>query len=161
MKSICILVLAVQGSAAFSCDPLDSTSQPRFGLGQQHRGTLGGRFRRACLVSSLVCSFSAALYGASSSAITSPAPGSTLSGSSVTFTWSPATGASHYILYLGTTGANSRNVFSSGSLAATSVTVSGLPQNGLTIYARLYWQVENAWKDADYTFKESDRKSVV
>ncbi len=91
----------------------------------------------------------------SSPALTAPAPGSTLSGSSVTFSWSAGTDATEYRLFLGTTGAGSKNLFASGSLTTLSVTVSGLPEDGATIYAQLEWLIDGKWHHADYTYTEA------
>jgi hypothetical protein len=60
-----------------------------------------------------------------------------LAGPAVTFSWSPVTGATGYILYLGTT-VGAYNISSTGLTTATSVAYSALPTNGETIYARLY-----------------------
>ncbi len=63
--------------------------------------------------------------------------GSVLAGSTVTFTWSTAAGATGYNFRLGTTpGGN--NLYSSGETTATTETVTKLPTNGETIYATLY-----------------------
>jgi len=70
------------------------------------------------------------------STLTSPTPGSVLSGPKVTFTWSAVTGATDYALWLGTA-PGTYNLYASGSIAATSVTRTNLPTNGETIYARL------------------------
>ena len=83
--------------------------------------------------------------------LTTPAPASVLSGSSVAFTWSAGSGPFAYQLYLGTTGVGSHNLYESGSTKATTVTVSGLPTFGATMYARLWWEIDAAWKYADYT----------
>ena len=85
-------------------------------------------------------------------ALTTPAPGSTLTGSSVTFTWSPATGATGYALLLGTNGVGSQNISSTGWIAATSATVTNLPTTGVTVYARLLWVVGGVQHSADYTY---------
>jgi hypothetical protein len=69
-------------------------------------------------------------------ALTSPKPGSSLTGSSATFAWT-STGANGYSLWLGNTGVGSHNLYDSGETTATSVTAGGLPTNGGTIYARL------------------------
>ena len=74
---------------------------------------------------------------ATQSALTTPTPGTTLSGSSVTFDWTTAAGATSYQLWLGSTGVGSYNLYYSGTLTGTSVTVNKLPTNGSTIYARL------------------------
>jgi hypothetical protein len=83
--------------------------------------------------------------------MTSPVPGSPLSSSSATFAWSAGVGPSAYKLYLGTTGVDSSNLYNSGSITATSVTVDSLPENGATIYAALYWQMDTTWHHANYT----------
>lgn len=71
--------------------------------------------------------------GASAPAVlSSPAPGSTLTGSSATFNWTPGTGVTAYQLTLGTTGANATNVYNSGTTTATSVNVTGLPTGNAT-----------------------------
>jgi hypothetical protein len=87
--------------------------------------------------------------------LTTPAPGSVLSGSSVTLTWSAGAGPAAYQLWLGTTGVGSQNLYDSGSTKATTVTVSGLPTNGVKVYARLWWEIDAAWHSADYTYTES------
>jgi hypothetical protein len=87
-------------------------------------------------------------------AITSPVPGSTFTSTTETFKWTTGSGgATHYELYLGSTGVGSSNLYNSGELTGTSVTVSGLPSNGETIYARLYWLIGSVWSNANYTYK--------
>jgi len=83
---------------------------------------------------------------------TAPTPGSTLTSSSATFTWSPGIGAAEYMLYLGTTGVRSNDLYNSGPTTATSVNVTGLPTNGESIYARLYSLIGGAWRALDYTY---------
>jgi len=78
-----------------------------------------------------------AFTAATQAALTSPMPGSVLSGSSVNFIWTAGKGSSSYILQLGTT-PGAEDLYSSGDITATSIKVSGLPTNGETIYARLY-----------------------
>jgi hypothetical protein len=84
--------------------------------------------------------------------MTSPTPGSTLSGSSATFTWKAATGATDYVLYVGTTGVGSNNIYSSPTaITTTSQAVTGLPTSG-TIYVRLWSQVGDFYTSVDYTY---------
>jgi subtilase family serine protease len=91
----------------------------------------------------------------SASAITSPAPGSTLTSASTTFTWNagPA-GTTGYGLNVGTTGVGSANLVNIYPLSGTSTTVN-LPTNGTTIYVRL-WTVLNGttFLCHDYTYTE-------
>jgi predicted phage tail protein len=88
----------------------------------------------------------------SAARLTSPAPGSTLPGPSVTFQWVGNTGVTTFDLWLGTSGVGSNNLWSSGSTTATSATVGGLPTNGETIYARLFAIVSGVLQHYDYTF---------
>jgi hypothetical protein len=90
---------------------------------------------------------------AKAAALTSPTPGSTLAGATVTFSWSAATGATTYALNLGSTGANSSNLYNSGHITATSATATSLPTNGETFYAELWAYVNNAWVTTNYTYQ--------
>jgi plastocyanin len=90
---------------------------------------------------------------ASQAVLTTPAPTTTLAGSSVTFTWTPGTGSTTgYSLYLGSTGAGSNNLYHSGATTATSVTANGLPTNGETVYARLFTYIDGVTVFTDYTY---------
>jgi kumamolisin len=103
-----------------------------------------------------------ALAGSLSAAtIASPAPGSTLTSASTTFTWNagPA-GTTGYGLNVGTSlgGANLVNI---GPLSGTSTTVT-LPTNGATIYVRL-WTILNGttYLYNDYTYTEFTRVASI
>jgi hypothetical protein len=85
-------------------------------------------------------------------ALTSPAPGSTLAGSSATFSWTAGGGVSDYQLNLGSTGVGSTNLYNSGHVTALSANVTGLPTTGVKIYARLWSFANGAWKSVDYTY---------
>ena len=84
--------------------------------------------------------------------LTTPAPGSTLSGSSVTFAWSAGSGASAYWVDVGsTTGAH--DYYSSGNLGnVLTTTVNGLPTDGSTVYVTLYSMINGAWQSNGYTY---------
>jgi hypothetical protein len=86
---------------------------------------------------------------ANAAELVSPPPGSTLGGTSATFSWTAVDGASRYQLYVGTTpgGYDVRNVRTS----STSTTVSGLPRGSRTLYVRLWTQAGSAWRYNDYT----------
>jgi hypothetical protein len=86
-------------------------------------------------------------------AITSPAPGSTLS-SSVTFHWTTGVGVAAYELWLGT-GPGTSELYKSSGNSTTSVTVYGLPTSGVTVFARLWSKIGGVWLAADYTYKEA------
>ena len=87
-------------------------------------------------------------------ALTTPTPGSKLTSSSVTYTWSAGEGVNYYWLNLGTTnsGAGAKNLYSGGSTTLTSATVTGLPTNGETIYATLYSYIAGVWEPTVYTY---------
>ncbi len=84
--------------------------------------------------------------------LTAPAPGSTLSGSTVTFNWTPGTGAiTAYWLDVGTT-AGTGNISGGNVGTATSHTVSGIPVTGQTIYVQLWSMIGGVWYPNRYTF---------
>jgi hypothetical protein len=81
-----------------------------------------------------------------------PAPNTVLGGASVTFTWSAGSGASTYVLAVGT-GQGQINIFGQDVALATSQTVNGMPTDGSTVYVRLWTQSGGAWQFNDYTYK--------
>jgi hypothetical protein len=87
-------------------------------------------------------------------AMTSPTPGSTLTGGSVTFQWNPGSGATNFVLKAGTTGPESTDVYSGAPTAATSATVT-VPTNGVTLYVTLYYDLNGTRYALDYTYTES------
>jgi len=89
--------------------------------------------------------------GSGKAVMSTPAPGSTLSGSTVTFTWSAGTGASAYWLDVGTVQGQG-NIYAANVGLITSQTVSGIPTNGVTIYVRLWTQISGVWSYNDYTY---------
>jgi N-acetylneuraminic acid mutarotase len=94
-------------------------------------------------------------------ALTTPEPGSTLSGSTVTFAWSnPGNVATQFILQLGTTGIGSSDVYSGAATAGTSVQVSGIPANGAYLYARLFYFLNGNWRYVDAVYTEASTFSL-
>ena len=110
------------------------------------------------------CSYTAFGGGSGKGVITSPAPSSTLSGSSVTFTWSAGTGASAYWLDVGNV-AGGNQYSQSGNLGnVLTTTVNGLPNSGSTVYVTLYSLVGGQWLSNAYTytaFSGSAGKGVI
>jgi hypothetical protein len=95
-----------------------------------------------------------AAASAVAAAIVSPAPGSTLTSASTTFTWNAGpSGTTGYYLWIGTS-PGALNLVNIGPLSGTSATVN-LPTNGSTIYVRL-WTVINGTTFVynDYTYTE-------
>jgi len=86
--------------------------------------------------------------------LTTPAPGTTLSGTSVNFTWTPGN-ATYFQLFVGTTGVGSHDVYNSGAVKVTTELVTGMPSNGGKVYVRLYWLIGSTWSTADYTYTAS------
>jgi hypothetical protein len=89
---------------------------------------------------------------AKQAALTSPKPDSKLTGSSVTFAWTAAAGATGYELWLGSKGVGSSNLHKSGSVTGTSLAISGLPTNGEKIYARILTNYDGTLVHSDYTY---------
>jgi sugar lactone lactonase YvrE len=85
--------------------------------------------------------------------MTSPAPGSTLTGSTVTFNWTTGAGVTQYDLHVGTTGAGSSNIFG-GTVTGQSKSLTGIPTTGGTLNVRLYSFISGAWQYIDYTYTE-------
>jgi M6 family metalloprotease-like protein len=89
--------------------------------------------------------------GTAKSVITSPTPGSTLAGTTVTFRWSNV-GAAQYWLYVGTTGVGSRNKYSASQGTGLARTITGLPTAGF-VYVRIWTRhAGRAWAFNDYRF---------
>ena len=84
--------------------------------------------------------------------MTTPPPGSTFTGTSVNFGWTPGTGVSQYWLYVGTTGVGSYNLYNSSTGTNKSAMVTGLPSNGSTVYVRLWSLISGSWQSNDYTY---------
>jgi hypothetical protein len=102
------------------------------------------------------------MYTAASQAVlTSPTPDSAFTGSSVTFKWTAAAGATSYALWLGSTGVGSNNLGSSGGTTATSYTKNGLPTNGETIYVRLWTTLGGSSVHADYTYTAASQSMLT
>ena len=90
--------------------------------------------------------------------MSSPAPGSVLGGSSVTFTWSAGAGATAYWLDVSTVQGVAQglgNIFAQNIGLATSKTVTGLPVNGAPVYVRLWTMLNSGWQSNDYTYTAS------
>lgn len=89
---------------------------------------------------------------ASLGTMTSPPPGSTLAGSAVTFTWAAGSGVTAYWLDVGNY-PEGANYYQSGNLGnVLSATVTGLPENGSTVYVTLWSLVNGQWLYNQYTY---------
>jgi hypothetical protein len=92
-------------------------------------------------------------YGAGTKGvITTPTPGSTLTGSTVTFSWTAGSGATAYWIDAGNV-AGGNQYYQSGNLGnVLTTTVSGLPTNGTTVYITLYSLIAGNWQSNGYTY---------
>jgi hypothetical protein len=90
----------------------------------------------------------------------SPAPGSTLPGSSVTFQWSPGEDVRQFWLMIGNWPGGD-TLYSADQGLLTSAPVSGLPADGRTIYVRLWSYIDNQWVYNDYQYKAAGSVTPV
>ena len=90
--------------------------------------------------------------------LTSPAPGSTLSGTTVTFRWTSVAGADYYDLVLSNAnGGRYGDLLPSSPRTTTAVTLAGLPTDGRQIQVTL-WTLKNGnWDYNNYTVTCSRR----
>ena len=97
-------------------------------------------------------SYTAYNPNSSKGVITSPTPGSNLSGSTVAFTWTAGNGATAYWLDAGSTPGGNQ-YYQSGNLGNVLTTnVTGLPTDGSTVYVTLYSLVGGQWLNNQYTY---------
>jgi exo-beta-1,3-glucanase (GH17 family) len=82
--------------------------------------------------------------------LTSPAPGSTLTSSGVTFQWTGGIGVTQYWLYVGT-GQGAFDLVNRDVGIGLSTVVAGLPVDGRTLHVRLHSRIGGAWQFSDYT----------
>ncbi len=104
---------------------------------------------------SLFNSYTYTEFNGTAAAITSPAPGSTLTSASTTFTWNTGSGGvTGYYLHVGTS-PGAADLVNIGPLSGTSTTVT-LPTNGATIYVELQTVINGTTSlYNDYTYTES------
>ena len=85
------------------------------------------------------------------STMTSPTPGSTLTGASAVFTWTQGSGQTARYLSIGTT-QGGQDLYSGYVTSMSSVTLNNLPTDGRTIYVDLGSYMNGAWTDRLYTY---------
>jgi hypothetical protein len=82
--------------------------------------------------------------------MTTPIPGTLLSGPSATFNWTAGTGVSQYSVWIGSTpgAADLGNVL----LATRSYTAALPATTGISLYVRLWSFIGGTWGYIDYTY---------
>lgn len=114
-------------------------------------------FMRAALV---IGAFASILTGTAQAAIgvmSTPVPGTTLTGASVTFTWAAGTNVQQYYLYVGSV-AGGNDLYGQNQSTNLTATVNNLPTDGRTLYVRLWSLVTVAsdiavgWQFNDYQY---------
>ncbi len=93
--------------------------------------------------------------------IQTPVAGSKLGTANVVFTWNTGVAVTGYQLLVGTTGAGSSNLYSSGVLATTTATITSLPANAVPVYVRLFSKINGVWQYNDYTYTEAGTTSAA
>ncbi len=102
-----------------------------------------------------------AASGGSQGVLTTPAPGSQFTGSTVTFDWTAGAGASAYWLDVGSTSGGNQ-YYQSGNLGnVLTVTVNGLPTDGSTVYVTLYTLVGGNWLGTTYTYTAFNQSAAL
>ena len=84
-------------------------------------------------------------YTGNLAVMSSPANLSTLTSFSATFQWTTGTGVKQDVLWIGSAGVGSSDLYVSTPATATSAAVTGLPANGETLYVRLWSLVSAGW----------------
>jgi hypothetical protein len=87
----------------------------------------------------------------SKAVLLTPTPGSTLEGSSVTFTWSSGAGVTQYAIYVGNT-VGSWEIIQRNTGTGLSQAVTGIPTDGRTVFVRVWSLLGGGWQFNDYTY---------
>ena len=108
------------------------------------------------------CTWNTVAGIAGTPAVYNPAPNSTLSSTTATFTWCIYPGATNYWLDVGST-SGGNNYLQSGPLgpAAFSQTLTNLPNNGSTIYVTWWQYVNGAWQYTEYQYTAEGGASQI
>jgi hypothetical protein len=145
----------VGGSELFSSNPSTQLSQTVSGL-PTDGSTLYVRLWSLIGASPVSNDYTYRAYTVVSSGpavMSNPAPGSTLSGASVTFQWTPGAGASQYWLYCSKLTAGGTDLCNLNENTQLSQTIGGLPTDGSTLYIRLWSLTGSTWLFNDYIYK--------
>ncbi len=97
----------------------------------------------------------------SPAAITSPVNGSSLTSASVVFQWSAGVGVSEYRLSVSAISPGGSELYAGSAITGASASVTNLPLNGATLYARLYSLIDGAWSFLDFTYTAAASAAAV
>lgn len=84
--------------------------------------------------------------------MTSPASGTTLTSSTVTFYWDAGVGVSEYYLYVGNS-LGAYDIYAATQGLGRSRTLSNLPTDGRWLYVRLWSRINDIWQYNDYSYR--------
>jgi hypothetical protein len=87
--------------------------------------------------------------GAQRAQLATPAPSSTLLSSTVTFQWTAGVGVTRYWLYVGNA-PGTFDLVNQDMGTGLSTTASGLPNDGRTLYVRVFSMINGTWQFNDY-----------
>ncbi len=90
----------------------------------------------------------------------SPANGTVLGASSVTFTWTAGTGVGAYALYVGSSPGGA-DLYAKAEGASLSDTVNNLPVDGRPIYVTLWSLINGRYVANNFTYKATDNKAQM
>ena len=96
--------------------------------------------------------FNALVFNNNKSILTSPGQSGELSSTEISFSWTEGNGADTYRLTIGVSPGDT-SLFDSGSINTISTTATGLPEDGSTVYVRLFSNPGGNTSYNDYTFK--------
>jgi hypothetical protein len=89
--------------------------------------------------------------GTEKARMTTPAPSSTLTASTMTFQWTNGVGVSQYWLEVGST-VGAFDIYGADRAMSLTATVSSLPANGKPFYVRLWSLINSTWQYIDYSY---------
>lgn len=99
--------------------------------------------------------YTAATAAVSNAAIISPTPGTKLTGTTATFTWSASSSAAGYVLWVGRKPGGS-DVFVSAAGTDLSRTVTTLPTDGGPVYVTIWSQIRGVWQSNEAIYQAAD-----
>jgi hypothetical protein len=142
-----------QSARAAVCRTCRGTNQISIGLGEAMDDAAAGLLAASALRESIKTVTGLAERTAGTPAgIVTPAPGSSLTSSSVTFAWDTGVGTARYWLFAGNWQGGD-TLYSADQGTSLTATVTGLPTDGRKIYMRLWSLIDGAWVSRDFEYR--------